>query len=222
MLRSCIVCGAGASPDFQLQYCAACQSAMYCSKACQRKDWKKQHRQICKLLNVGRGDMQVRMIVHMSRSIDLKEQFERHKRSLDEDMQRFFNLFHESTFEGSMAAALEMRTIAEPRTDHDKRFLMFHSFQFLIWSDSKTHSWPNSSLLVMLQFVDPSVLFGIGETRETPLHHLADLAAPIATTPPIKTSSSWQNSLSTTAPTSTLYRVHAAKRHCTRHAPGTT
>jgi hypothetical protein len=43
-------------------------------------------------------------------------------------------------------------------------------------------SWPNSPLLVLLQFVDPSVLWGDegvplqeGKTRNTPLHHLADL-----------------------------------------------
>jgi hypothetical protein len=46
-------------------------------------------------------------------------------------------------------------------------------------------SWPNSPLLVLLQFVDPNVLSGHehealqeGEKRRTPLHHLADLADP--------------------------------------------
>jgi hypothetical protein len=50
MPKSCIVCRAVASQDILLQYCDACQSALYCSKACQRKDWRKQqHKQICKL-----------------------------------------------------------------------------------------------------------------------------------------------------------------------------
>jgi hypothetical protein len=46
-------------------------------------------------------------------------------------------------------------------------------------------SWPNSQLLVLLRFVDPNVLCGRespplqeGEVRATPLHILADLAAP--------------------------------------------
>jgi ankyrin repeat protein len=39
-------------------------------------------------------------------------------------------------------------------------------------------SWPNSPLLVLLQFVDPNVLYGDEEMIITPLHHLADLAAP--------------------------------------------
>jgi hypothetical protein len=36
--------------------------------------------------------------------------------------------------------------------------------------------WPNSPLLVLLQFVDPSVMSGNGEIRFTPLHKLACLA----------------------------------------------
>jgi hypothetical protein len=39
-------------------------------------------------------------------------------------------------------------------------------------------SWPNSPLLVLLQFVDPNVLIGDEETRVTLLHTLADLADP--------------------------------------------
>jgi hypothetical protein len=44
MLRSCITCRAVASPDIQLYYCAQCQSAVYCSKACMKIDWRKQQR----------------------------------------------------------------------------------------------------------------------------------------------------------------------------------
>jgi hypothetical protein len=39
-------------------------------------------------------------------------------------------------------------------------------------------SWPNSPLLVTLQFIDLNELFGEeGGTKVTPLHHLAELAA---------------------------------------------
>jgi hypothetical protein len=109
--------------------------------------------------------MQVRREVHMRLSIDVKEQFEIGKRSLDEDMKRFFKLFTESTFEGSQAAAREMREIARRQTKHNQKFLMFHSLLFLVrFSDSKMLSWPNSPLLVMLEFVDPNSFLAVLRT----------------------------------------------------------
>jgi hypothetical protein len=186
-LRCCIVCTAEATLDFQLQYCARCQSALYCSEACQKIDWRNQHKKICKLLNVGHGDMQVRRDAHTSRLIDLKEDFETEERSFDgnEDVKRFFKLFQESTFEGSRAAARQMKKIAKRQTKRNQKILLFHSLFFLIHSDSEMLSWPNSPLLVMLQFVKPNVLSGHedeplqeGEMRVTPLHLLADLADP--------------------------------------------
>jgi hypothetical protein len=88
MPKSCIICSAVASPDILLQYCAQCQSALYCSRACQREDWKKQHKKICKLVNVGHGDMQIRSESHASQQAALKEAFEEGERNLDEDMNR--------------------------------------------------------------------------------------------------------------------------------------
>jgi hypothetical protein len=180
-LRCCIVCKVGASPDLQLQYCAVCQSALYCSRACQREDWRK-HKKICKLLNVGHGDMQVRHDIHTRRSLALKGLFESEECTLDENMKRFFKLFEESTFEGSQAAAQKMRKIANKLIKDYQEFFLFHSLHFLIRSsDSKMLSWPNSPLLVLLQFVGPSVLTGEDGTtqlRLTPLHFLADLADP--------------------------------------------
>jgi hypothetical protein len=179
MPKSCIVCSAVASLDLELQYCAQCQSALYCSKACQRKDWKKQHKKICKLLNVGHGDMQVRHEIYARRQRELKDVFEEIEQSLDEDMKRFFKLFEESTFEGSRAAALEMNEIARRQTKNDQKLLLFQSLRFLIRSSkSEMLSWRNSPLLVLLQFFDPNVLFGNAAASFTPLHRLADLADP--------------------------------------------
>jgi hypothetical protein len=182
MLKFCIICRAGASPELQLQYCAQCQSALYCSKACQRIDWReKQHKQICKFLNVGHGDQQMRTDIHTTRFIASKEQFERAEEELlDEDGKRFFKLFEESTFEGSRAAARTMKKIAKRQTKQNQKFLLQFSLHFLVrFSNSEMLSWPNSPLPVMLEFIDPNVLFGQeGETRDTPLHHLAELADP--------------------------------------------
>jgi hypothetical protein len=57
MPKSCIICRAAESPELQLQHCAQCQSALYCFKTCHRKYWETQHKKICKLFNVGHGDM---------------------------------------------------------------------------------------------------------------------------------------------------------------------
>ena len=112
MLRCCIICRAVDSPDLQLQYCDACQSALYCSRACQRIDWReKEHKKICKFLNVGHGDRQVRNDIHLRRQIALKEDFEIDQRFIKEGMKRFYIHFTESTFEGSRAAAQKMEKI---------------------------------------------------------------------------------------------------------------
>jgi hypothetical protein len=122
--------------------------------------------------------MQVRTNLHMKRSMELKEEFERNKLILGEDGKRFFKLFTESTEDKSQAAARKMKKIAKRQTKHNQRLMLFHSLQFLLRSDLKMLSWLNSPLLVMLQFVDPNVLLGDEETRFTPLHDLADLADP--------------------------------------------
>jgi hypothetical protein len=101
------------------------------------------HKQICKLLNVGHGDVQVRCHVHTSWSITLKEILKGEQRSLTEDMKRFFKLFEESTFDGSRTAAREMKKIAKRQTKHNQNFLMIHGLLFLVWSDSEMLSWPN-------------------------------------------------------------------------------
>ncbi len=107
-----------------------------------------------------------------------KEAFEAGERSLSEDLKQFFKLFEESTLEGSQAAARKMKKIAKRQTKHSQMVLLFHSLYFLARSDSVMLSWPNSPLLVMLQFVDPSVMLGNELASVTLLHDLADLAAP--------------------------------------------
>jgi hypothetical protein len=185
MSKSCTNCKAEASLDLQLMYCATCKSASYCSKACQREDWKKHHKKICKLLNVGHASMQVWRALHTSRQIEIKDSFEGGRRSLCEDMKRSFKLFEDSTFEGSRTAALEMTKIAKRQIKPDQKLMLFRSLYLLIHSDNKKLRWPNSPLLVLLQFVDPNVLSADehkplpeGYVRQTPLQDLGELAAP--------------------------------------------
>jgi ankyrin repeat protein len=146
------------------------------SIACQRKDWKTQHKKICKLLNVGHGDMQVRTNNHGSLAIEMEGGFERGESSLDEDDKRFFKLFEESTFEGSQAAARKMKKIAKRMSKYNQMHMLFHSLHLLIRSDSEMLSWPNSPLLVMLQLVNPNVQIGNEHANVTLLHDLANHA----------------------------------------------
>ena len=150
MPMTCINCKAVASPDHRLQYCAGCQSALYCSRACQKEDWKKQHQQICKLLNVGHGDTQVRTGGHKRLSITSKELFELGQRILDEDIR--FKL-EESTFERSQAAARKMKKIAK-RQDQAQPAVSAVSqltpFSFSLTINKKQLRWPNSPLFVLL------------------------------------------------------------------------
>jgi hypothetical protein len=183
MPRNCIVCGAVESQDLQLRRCAACQSALYCSEACQKKDWRKQHKQICKSLNVGRGAMQLRSDTHLDHRAAYKQEFERAEHCLNEGEKRFFKLFEESTYEGRGAAALKMKAFANLQTKCNQKFLLFQSFGLLVFSDTKKLRWPNSPLLVLLHFVDPDVLCGeepvpAGYLRLTPLHKVSISADP--------------------------------------------
>jgi hypothetical protein len=75
----------------------------------------------------------------------------------------------------------KMKMIANRQSKQKQEFLLIHSLRVLIRSDLNMLSWPNSPLLVMLQFADPDVLSGglqERELRETPLYYLADLADP--------------------------------------------
>jgi hypothetical protein len=127
---------------------------------------------------VGHGDRQVRTDQHTSQFNASQEAFEGNGCSAPEDEKRFFKLFEESTFEGSRAAALEMRKFAKRQSKNNQQFLLFHSLQYLLRSDSKMLSWRNSPLLVMLQFVDPNVESGRKGTSIAPLHDLANRLNP--------------------------------------------
>jgi hypothetical protein len=94
-----------------------------------------------------------------------------------EDMTRFFKLFEESTFEGSRAAAQNMKKIAKHQVKQNQKFLLIRSLYLLLRSNLEMLSWPNSPLLVMLHFVSPHVMSG-DEAGVTPLHYLADVKDP--------------------------------------------
>jgi hypothetical protein len=79
-----------------------------------------------------------------------------------------------------------MQKIAKRQPKVNQKCLLFHSLHLLIRvSKSEMLSWPNSPLLVLLQFVHPYALSAgdddellPGETITTPLHRLAGLVDP--------------------------------------------
>jgi hypothetical protein len=140
--------------------------------------------------------MQLRDPAHLQRCIELKEEYKATERCLHDDMKRFFKLFTASTLERSQAAARKMKKIVAGQIKHNQKVLLFHSLYLLIHTDSEKLLWPNSPLLVLLQFVDPNVLVLLqfvdpnvmsgldgealqeGENKTTLLHQLTRLTDP--------------------------------------------
>jgi hypothetical protein len=221
MPKTCLSCKAVALKEVPSLSCGACRAAVYCSRVCQKKDWK-EHKKICMSLNVGEGAMQVGCPAHVQHCIELKGVYEQVERSLDEGGRRFFKLFAESTFEGSKAAARKMKKIAARHTKHNQKVLLFHTLYPLILTDCTD----SEKLLVLLQFVDPSIMLSGNEyetLQEGSPDTLLSTSWPFwqtlkeATTQSRKTNSYWGDSLSNTAPTSTLSLFQTAIRPCTLH-----
>jgi hypothetical protein len=74
MPKTCLNCKAVALKDVPTLSCGACRSAVYCCKACQKKDWK-EHKKICKSLNIGEGAMQVQYPAHVKYSAKLIDKY---------------------------------------------------------------------------------------------------------------------------------------------------
>jgi hypothetical protein len=73
-----------------------------------------------------------------------------------------------------------MKKIAKRQTELHKKVMLYHNVHFLVRSsNSEMLSWPNSPLLVMLQFFDPNELFSAEKSMSaTLLYMLADQADP--------------------------------------------
>jgi hemerythrin len=174
----CLACNDVASLDTRLVCCSACQSALYCSPACQKTDWK-QHKQICKFLNVGWGAMQVKHPIHKEGSAYIDEFFEDSMNThRNGDSRTFFKLFLNSTREKSIAAARKMEKIMNRQIPEIKYTWLLQSIGHLIRGDSEKLTWPNSPLLVVLRHgVDPNIFMSQdGGQRDTMLHILARFA----------------------------------------------
>jgi hypothetical protein len=88
---SCQVCEKGKAEGVKLSFCNSCRSVSYCSRECQKADWKN-HKSICKKLNVG----DAKQIVHSDHQSNAEEAKEHAELALSDcgpRARRFFDLF---------------------------------------------------------------------------------------------------------------------------------
>jgi hypothetical protein len=92
---SCQVCEKGEAEGLKLSFCNSCRSVSYCSRACQKADWKT-HKVICKKLNVGDAK-QAAHTDHQSNAMRMKELAKHAVSSCNNPRaRRFFHLFFDS------------------------------------------------------------------------------------------------------------------------------
>jgi hypothetical protein len=98
----------------------------------------------------------------------------------NKEFQTFFQFFKESTTrEGSKAAARKMKKLIR-QSNYPLDYFWFCSITLLLRADSKMLLWPSNPFIVLLEFVDPDLLWKEqgDDVRSTMLHWLAEAADP--------------------------------------------
>jgi hypothetical protein len=176
---SCQVCEKGKAEGVKLSFCIACRSVSYCSRACQKADWKA-HKVICKKLNVG----DAKQIVHADHQSNAERVKEVANSVLSEcenpRAQRFFDLFFESQGDTDHADTVrKMKKILLKESRFNRQVILFRSLAILSQlPSSEMLKLPTSPLKVALQFVDASVMSTDDGRGSTPLHYLAQISDP--------------------------------------------
>jgi hypothetical protein len=171
---SCQVCEKGKAEGVKLSFCSACRSVSYCSRVCQKADWKA-HKNICKELNVG----DAKQIVN-SRAETAKEEANLALSVCGPRVRRFFDLFFESQGDTDHTVTVrKMKEILLKESRYNRQDILFRSLIVLLELPSKMLKLPTSPLKVALQVVDASVMSSPGANMDdgrgaTPLHWLAE------------------------------------------------
>jgi hypothetical protein len=179
---SCQVCEKGNAEGLKLSFCSACRSVSYCSRACQKADWKA-HKVICKELNVGDAK-QIVCSDHRSNAEKAKELPKRALAECDPRARRFFDLFLETQGDTDHTDTVrKMKQILHKESRFNRQAILFRSLTILSQLPSEMLKLPTSPLKVALQFVDASVMSCPGPNMDdgrgsTPLHCLAKLNNP--------------------------------------------
>jgi hypothetical protein len=180
--ESCQVCKKGEAEGVELSYCNSCRSVSYCSRECQKADWKT-HKNICKKLNVD----DAKQAGHADHQHNAEEAKEQSKLALSEcgpRARRFFDLFFESKGDTDHTDIVrKMKKILREKSRFNRQAILFRSLSILSQLPSEMLKLPTSPLKVALQFVDASVMSSPGPNLDdgrgyTPLHYLAQLSKP--------------------------------------------
>jgi hypothetical protein len=179
---SCQVCEKGKAEGIKLSFCIACRSVSYCSRACQKADWKT-HKIICKVLNVGDAK-QIGLADHQVRAEAAKEQAEIALSACGPRARRFFDLFFESKGDADHTDTVrKMKQILHKESRYERQVILYRSLSILWQLPSEMLKLSTSPLKVALQFVDASVMSSLGPNLDdgrgyTPLHYLARIIDP--------------------------------------------
>jgi hypothetical protein len=179
---SCQVCKKGEGDGLQLSFCNSCRSVSYCSRACQKADWKA-HKVICKVLNVGDAK-QIIHSEHRSLAERVEELAQGALSKCAPRARRFFDLFFDSQGDTDHTDTIrKMKTILHKESRFNRLAILFRSLLVLSQLPSEMLKLPTSPLKVALQFVDASVMSCPGPNMDdgrgsTPLHCLIQLSDP--------------------------------------------
>jgi hypothetical protein len=175
---SCQVCEKGEAEGQKVSFCNSCRSVSYCSRVCQKADWKA-HKVICKKLNVGDAK-QIAHPYHQSRAEKAKERAQLALSDCDNPRaRRFFDLFFDSQGDTDHTDTFrKMRKILLKESRFNRRDILFRSLSILSQRPSEMLKLPTSPLKVALQFVDASVMSMYDGRGSTPLHWLAQMSDP--------------------------------------------
>jgi hypothetical protein len=176
---SCQVCEKGKAEGIKLSFCNSCRSVSYCSRECQKADWKT-HKVICKQLNVGDAK-QIVNEGHQSYAKKVEEVTKLYLSDCDNPRaRRFFYLFFE-TQEGDADhtdTVRKMKRILLKESRPNRKVILFRSLLLLSQLPSKRLKLPTSPLKVILQIVDASAMITDDGMGYTPLHYLAKMSDP--------------------------------------------
>jgi hypothetical protein len=179
---SCQVCEKGKAEGVKLSFCNSCRSVSYCSRECQKADWKT-HKVICKKLNVGDAK-QAGHEDHHVRAETTKEQARLAISGCTPRFRRFFDLFLDTQGDTDHTDSVrKMKKILLKESRYNRQNILFRSLPILSQLPSEMLKLPTSPLKVALQFVDASVMSCPGTNMDdgrgaTPLHWLAQMGDP--------------------------------------------